>query len=289
MSKVRFDLPPDKVMESKDRDKEKHEEHDREKEIEPLIVNAEGKKLDVLPSCESPNSLLHNIKLFVVRKMWTFSCIYILIQIGFHILSVEQPVSMEAVRSAVQMQATVRPPDWQVWRFVSLVLAHVNWAHLFKNVFALIVISWIESDFGAVWRMVVVCVTTAWGASAFWFIFDPRRMTANSVGSSGSVYGLYGAALSFVLLNMPTVNRKGWKLGLVMVYRPMTTTYSIMYGEKLAFLPHLGGWLVGVLVGAAVSRNVSSFPNWKNLIQWTARIMTGLVLLFMTFWCLTCD
>eukprot|EP01083_Nonionella_stella_P221445 791135_1 len=175
----------------------------------------------------------------------------------------------------------IRGPNWQVWRLLTSVLTHNSWKHLFTNCFSQILTAfWLEAELGAAWRMAVVCVASEFGCSALCLIMYPP--TSGSVGSSGACYGFEGAGLSLVVLNWPTTKLKWLKLAIVMLRPSVATIYSLSYNLNIAHYAHLGGWLTGIYVGAAVCGTLSSVDKyWRKPFRWTTGILAGLVLVGM--------
>eukprot|EP01083_Nonionella_stella_P203029 741145_1 len=181
--------------------------------------------------------------------------IFLPAQICFYIAATYGP--WELLNTIKFGSAEVQPHNWEMWRFLTSSLTHRDWEHLIGNCFyQLTVFFWVQADLGATWRMLVVCVLTAWGGQTF----NLMRMTTHgaSVGSSHMGYGVASAELTFLILNWPTTRwaytKMAYLLGITVpeikyVFMP----HIIAQADDIGHTPHAGSQVIGLLVGAAIS------------------------------------
>jgi len=154
------------------------------------------------------------------------------------------------------------------WRLLTSAFLHGGWTHLLMNMYMLAVLGPIlERTIGAL-RFAVVYLLSALGASllsAFWFGYHEVESFVSagihpvvSVGASGALMGLAGAAAAVCLRY--AMSRRGWD-------EPPVPIRSSAIGQVIAInlisgffisgidqAAHVGGVLVGFIVGMAVCR-----------------------------------
>lgn len=123
---------------------------------------------------------------------------------------------------------------------------HASASHLFFNTVALLASGSMTEYFYGRWKMLISYLAAGFGGAALSLILRPKMVL--SVGASGAIFGLYGLALLFLLRNFRRFNqRQRWKT--VRIYIPimvLALVPSIFGGD---FYGHLGGFLVGCLIG----------------------------------------
>ena len=91
---------------------------------------------------------------------------------------------------------TARVDQGELWRLISSQFLHVNWLHLLLNLAGLFLVGrLVESFVGRTRTLALFLWSGAGGAATSWLY----ARTEVSVGASGGIYGLMGAALIFVL------------------------------------------------------------------------------------------
>jgi membrane associated rhomboid family serine protease len=151
--------------------------------------------------------------------------------------------------------------DADYYQLLTSAFLHVNLLHLGSNMLALIVIGpALESQLGH-WRYAAVYFLAALGGGTAVYIFgNPLGPT---VGASGAVFGLFGAAL--VLFRKLGLDLQ-WLIGIIALN--FVLTFSITGISKLA---HIGGFLAGMLAAAALN----GLPQPRGRERSSARVSTG--------------
>lgn len=128
---------------------------------------------------------------------------------------------------------------FQPWRLVTAALVHSGIWHIALNMLALYVIGrQLEPMLGR-WRFVVLYILSAIGGSAAVGILAPGTAT---VGASGAVFGLFGTLLVIGL-------SLGANMTGLLVLLGINLVIGFVPGFNIAWQAHIGGALIGALVG----------------------------------------
>jgi membrane associated rhomboid family serine protease len=146
-----------------------------------------------------------------------------------------------------QINEEVNAGEW--WRLLSAAFLHGGWGHLIGNMYALFVVgSVVERAFGRA-EFFTIYVLAALGGSAATFIF----LDGSSVGASGAIFGLFGAAMSLLPrqeeraalpLSESQLGGLGW-----------WAAYSLLRGftdPHINNAAHIGGLVTGALVATVL-------------------------------------
>ncbi len=156
------------------------------------------------------------------------------------------------------------------------------------------------------WRVPVIYLASALGGSLMHSVIDGNKFVA---GASGGVFGLIGARIADILLNfheMKNVNSRGgaWdkfkdfifggQLGQVL-FALACCSYAIYdFGRAIvshaqgtlvttSYSAHLGGLLVGTLVGVLIVKNIRVDP-WENKLKVVCCCLLCAFVLFAICW-----
>jgi len=149
------------------------------------------------------------------------------------------------IRAGGLFRPAVGEGDW--WRLVSATFLHGGWLHLGLNVYALIMFGrFVEPLYGTA-RFFVLYVAS--GVIGFWASFR-FSATPLSVGASGSIFGLLGAAIA-ILLARRGHWPEGWRRSTLGTFA-FLAAINIYIGFKLPMIDnaaHLGGFASGLVLG----------------------------------------
>ena len=133
---------------------------------------------------------------------------------------------------------------FQPWRLVTAMLVHGGILHLALNMLALWMIGrQLEPMLGR-WRFLTLYVLSGVGGSALFGILSPGSAT---VGASGAVFGLFGALLVIGL-------HIGANMTGLFVLLGINLVIGFVPGFGIAWQAHIGGAIVGALIGLIVLR-----------------------------------
>ena len=135
--------------------------------------------------------------------------------------------------------------DFEIWRLITSTFLHGDLLHLFSNMFSLLIFgSYVELGFSK-YKFVIIYFISGFLGSLFSVFLLP--LNTISLGASGAIFGLIGAALSLLIKdrNNPLII-----LGLVYVFYFVVTSFS----PGINYFAHIFGLLGGFITGYIFSR-----------------------------------
>ena len=136
--------------------------------------------------------------------------------------------------------------DLELWRLVTSMFLHGDVLHLFSNMVSLLIFgSYIELSFSK-YKFVLIYFISGFLGSLFTLFFLP--LNTISLGASGAIFGLIGAALSILIIerNNPLII-----LGLIYVFYFVIMSFS----SGINYIAHIFGLLGGFVIGYILRRN----------------------------------
>jgi membrane associated rhomboid family serine protease len=146
---------------------------------------------------------------------------------------------------ALYIQGGLDQGEW--WRLITAAFLHGNFIHLALNMAVLwLVGAPVEEAIGR-GRFLALYVVSGIAGSAGALLLDPNAIT---VGASGAIFGVLGAAL--VLERQGSYVLGGQALGLIVINLVLTFVFS--QSQQISIGGHLGGLAGGALAMLALSR-----------------------------------
>lgn len=132
----------------------------------------------------------------------------------------------------------------QPWRLVTVTLVHASVWHIALNMLALWALGRSLEPLLGRWRFLALYLISALGGSVLTALLAPTTWV---VGASGAVWGLLGA--------MFVIGRHlGANVTAIAVILGLNLVFTFLPGSNIAWQAHIGGGLVGALVGFIFAR-----------------------------------
>ena len=135
-------------------------------------------------------------------------------------------------------------PFFQPWRLLTVTLVHASIWHIALNMLALWALGRSLEPLLGRWRFAVLYVLSAVGGSVLVALLAPGTWV---VGASGAVWGLLGAM--FIIGRHLGVN-----VTAIAVLLGLNLVITFLPGSNISWQGHIGGGLVGLLVGFIYAR-----------------------------------
>jgi membrane associated rhomboid family serine protease len=165
--------------------------------------------------------------------------------------------------------------EW--WRLVTSMFLHGGILHLGLNMLMLFWIGApIEEAIGRVRFLILYFVSGLAGAAGALLLTDPNSIT---VGASGAIFGLLGAALVFE--RQRTMVLGGSALSIIVLN--LVLTFAV---PNVSIGGHLGGLVGGALGGLALSRFGRSHAMYgrPGVMGFAALILVGVASVLLAYW-----
>jgi membrane associated rhomboid family serine protease len=132
--------------------------------------------------------------------------------------------------------------DGDYWRLLTAAFLHAGFLHIAFNMYALYLFGpFVERALGT-GRFIVAYLTMAIASSVFvYWLTEPQVVT---IGASGAVFGLFGLALVLLI-------RAGRDVRTLLVLLAINGFISLQ--GNISWQGHLGGFVTGALLGAAIA------------------------------------
>lgn len=160
-------------------------------------------------------------------------------------------------RFGANVKSATLAGEW--WRLIASCFLHFGALHLALNMYGLWVLGRLVEQFHGRRRMLVVYVMAGIGGAAASLAFGGP---STSAGASGAVFGLLGAAVAELALHRADYPRRwsGALLGNLLFLAVANVVIGVLY-PIIDQAAHLGGFGVGALLGALLSRKLSVAPR----------------------------
>lgn len=179
----------------------------------------------------------------------------------------------DRVTSALAFNSLAVHPGFvlQPWRMVTVTLVHSGIFHIALNMLALWALGRSLEPLLGRWRFLALYILSAIGGSALVALLAPGTWV---VGASGAVWGLLGAM--FII---------GRNLGVnvipILVLLGINLVFSFLPGSNISWQSHIGGGLVGLLVGYIFARTRAIRQQRRQALL-LAAVAVALVVVILT-------
>lgn len=221
-----------------------------------ILVANPGNIFPDISKLLTPNSDIKTLSFFI-----TITCTVIFfIELGFSWAKFETPFSKAEPGLGPDDQilqimgansfSKYKESKLEIWRLFASSWIHASVLHIFSNLLFLTLLGYNYEDKWGTLYYGIIYLATGLGASLFSCINE----NSSAVGASGSLCGLLGAQLAFVLLNWGVTSTQDCCniiLFSIFVVFMSSTQNELSNTERIDLLGHIGGWLTGLLLGLA--------------------------------------
>ena len=136
--------------------------------------------------------------------------------------------------------------ELEIWRLFTSMFLHGDVPHLFSNMVSLLIFgAYVELSYSK-YQFIIIYIISGLVGSFFSMLFMPPYII--SLGASGAIFGLIGAAFSILIVQRDTPLIF---LGLIYVFYFIFSSFS----PNVNYLAHIFGLLAGLIIGYFFKRN----------------------------------
>ena len=133
--------------------------------------------------------------------------------------------------------------EGDVWQLLTSMFAHVEVWHIGFNMLALYVLGpGLEAAIGRTRFLLLYLISGLAGSATVMWFSDPLSLT---LGASGAIFGLMGALLVVAL-------KVGGDVRSIVGWIAINFVITFVFGSFISWQGHVGGFVAGVLIGAAI-------------------------------------
>ena len=187
---------------------------------------------------------------------------------GAHEVGVKEALRWSVVWVLISFAFNGQLAYTQPWRLVTVTLVHASVWHIALNMLALWALGRSLEPLLGRWRFLALYLLSAVGGSVLTALLAPTTWV---VGASGAVWGLLGA--------MFVIGRHiGANVTAIAVLLGLNLLITFLPGSGIAWQAHIGGGLVGALVGFIFART-RAIRQQRTQVWLLVAVAVGLVAL----------
>jgi rhomboid protease GluP len=126
----------------------------------------------------------------------------------------------------------------EVWRFITAMFVHANIAHIFGNMLFLLIFGLRAEDMFDLTEYLMIYFLSGFTGGFLTYLFLPFSI---SVGASGAIFGILGATIIYA--------RRAIGQSIITALMYAFFLFIINAGPEVNYFAHLGGLVVGLLIG----------------------------------------
>jgi len=168
---------------------------------------------------------------------------YVLIAINVALYAYTSYLSGNIIETSDQVtyalgQDNIAIMNGEVWRFITAMFVHANIAHIFGNMFFLLIFGLRAEDMFDLTEYLLIYFLSGLTGGFLTYLFLPFSL---SVGASGAIFGVLGATIIYV--------RRAIGQSIITALMYAFFLFIINTGPQVNYFAHLGGLVVGLLIG----------------------------------------
>jgi len=145
--------------------------------------------------------------------------------------------------------------DLEIWRLLTSMFLHGDALHLFSNMVSLLIFgAYVELNYSK-YQFIIIYIISGLFGSFFSMLLLPFNTI--SLGASGAIFGLIGAAFSIQIVRRDT---SLIFLGLIYVFYFVFSSFS----PNINYFSHIFGLLAGLILGFLFKRNKKSLVRYQD-------------------------
>lgn len=145
--------------------------------------------------------------------------------------------------------------DLEIWRLLTSMFLHGDALHLFSNMVSLLIFgAYVELSYSK-YQFIIIYIISGLFGSFFSMLLLP--LNTISLGASGAIFGLIGAAFSIQIVRRDT---SLIFLGLIYVFYFVFSSFS----PNINYFAHIFGLLAGLILGFLFKRNKKSMVRYQD-------------------------
>lgn len=173
----------------------------------------------------------------------------------------------------------------QIYRFVTPVFLHASFVHLTLNILSTVIIgSGLENGLGC-WKLGTLYFVSSFGGVLFSCVFNPMSY---SVGASTAIFGLIGYYIAYLCIEWSRLGESNpMQRFTLIIFILLILLFNIQIGlteANVDNLGHLGGLIVGIIMGFAIAENDERRDRSQGIIDFFRRTnyknKCGIIFLF---------
>jgi len=144
--------------------------------------------------------------------------------------------------------------ELEIWRLFTSMFLHGDALHLFSNMVSLLIFgAYVELNYSK-YQFIIIYIISGLVGSFFSMLLLPPYTA--SLGASGAIFGLIGAAFSILIVqrDIPLIF-----LGLIYVFYFVFSSFS----PNVNYLAHIFGLLAGLIIGYFFKRNKKTVVRYQ--------------------------
>lgn len=168
---------------------------------------------------------------------------YILIALNIIVYVYTSIIGGDFFSTNVDVIAIYGQYNWLVfngwyWQLLTSMFVHVNIMHILGNMFFLLIFGLRAEDLFAIQEYLLIYFASGLAGNLLTLLFGPNMISA---GASGAIFGVFGACIIYV--------RRAIGQSIMSALLYAFFLFIISFGLNVNFLAHLGGLVVGLLIG----------------------------------------
>lgn len=144
--------------------------------------------------------------------------------------------------------------DLEIWRLFTSIFLHADALHLFSNMISLLIFgAYVELRYSK-FQFILIYIISGLIGSFFSMLLLPSYII--SLGASGAIFGLIGAAFSILIVQRDTP----------LIYLSLIYVFYFVissFGPNINYFAHIFGLLSGLVMGYLFKRNKKSVKRYQ--------------------------